>query len=147
MRIKGVSPLIATIILIALTVSIGAIIVGWGRSYIQRQTSCLGISLLIQSVVYDTNTGKYNITVLNNGEQQVIVGRLKVGFVDANGYTQSTNPTITDLQGNQIPSDNAILPGEKILLIAGVPSSISNPAYVYIHHQVCGKVSNDYLLG
>lgn len=74
-------------VLIALTVEVSAIFVGWGRSYVQRQTSCLGISLYIQNVVYDTASGKYNITVVNNGEQQVIAGRLEVGFVDVNGRT------------------------------------------------------------
>jgi len=36
-------------------------------------------------VVYDTAIGKYNITVLNNGEQQVIAGRLTVNFMNIQG--------------------------------------------------------------
>jgi len=130
------------------TISICAIIVGWRRDYVQRQTACLGMSLLIQNVVYDTASGKYNITVLNNGEQQVIAGRLLVVFVDASGAVANIAPSnITDLRENPIPSNSAILPGENVLLIVGLPSGISNPAYVYVYHQVCGKISNDYLIG
>jgi len=98
-------------------------------------------------VVYDTNTSKYNITVLNNGEQQVSAGRLLVAFVDTSGAVGYSSPNVTDLQGNPISTTSAILPNGKVLMIAGLPSGISNPTYVYIYHQICEKISNDYLLG
>jgi len=96
---------------------------------------------------YNTTTGEYQITVDNSGDQQIVAGRLLVAFVDKSGFTQSANPNITDLQGNPISPTSAILPGDKVQLIAGLPSGISNPTYVYIYHQACGKISNDYLLG
>jgi len=133
---------------IALTVEDSAIIVGWGRSYIQKQTSCLGISLLIQNVVYDTNTGKYNITVLNNGEQQVIAERLKVGFVDISGQVDyARNITVYAMDGTQLDHSQPIGTNWKVIIVAGLPSIITRPAYIFINHEICGKISNDYLLG
>jgi len=72
MRIRSVSPLIATIILIALTVAIGAIIVGWGRSYIQKQTICLDVSLEILSVTYNLSSSLiYTVTFINSGSVKI----------------------------------------------------------------------------
>jgi len=108
----------------------------------------MGKTLLIQSVVYDTATGKYNITVLNNGEQQVIADRLKVGFVDISGKVDyALNITVYAMDGAQLSSSQAIQTNWKVIIVAGLPSTISNPAYVFINHEICGKISNDYLLG
>ncbi len=35
---KGVSPLIATVLLIAFTVALGAVVMNWGRGFVQEQT-------------------------------------------------------------------------------------------------------------
>jgi len=112
----------------------------------KKQTSCLGISLLIQNVVYDTATGKYNITVVNNGDQQVIAGRLHINFVNIQGAVDSKRPqSIIYLDGTPINPTQAILPNEKFKMIEG--TSLDDLTYVYITHDVCGKISNDYLVG
>src|SRR3989338_3340522 len=36
---KGVSPLIATVLLIAFAVALGAVVMNWGRSFVQQQTA------------------------------------------------------------------------------------------------------------
>ncbi|MEK6837920.1 MAG: archaellin/type IV pilin N-terminal domain-containing protein, partial [Nanoarchaeota archaeon] len=36
---KGVSPLIATVLLIAFAVALGAVVMNWGRGFVQQQTS------------------------------------------------------------------------------------------------------------
>ncbi|RIB35343.1 MAG: hypothetical protein BXU00_02345 [Candidatus Nanoclepta minutus] len=75
MKIRGVSPLIATIILIALTVSIGAIIVGWGRSYIQKQMICAGMSASLNYKNYSYSGGNnpkiISFDILNSGESVI----------------------------------------------------------------------------
>jgi len=98
--------------------------------------------LYIQNVVYDTVSGKYNITVVNNGEQQVIAGRLEVGFVDVNGRTDySSNVSVYTMDGTLLNSSQVIGTNWKVILVAGLPSTITNPAYVFINHNICGKLA------
>ncbi|MFA4662461.1 archaellin/type IV pilin N-terminal domain-containing protein [Pyrococcus kukulkanii] len=68
MNKKSVSPLIASILLIALTVSIGAMIIGWGRQYVNQRTSCLGMEVTILSATYDSvNSEITSLSAINVG--------------------------------------------------------------------------------
>jgi len=142
MRIRSVSPLIATIILIALTVAIGAIIVGWGRNYIQQQTSCLGVGFEILSLEFDGNNIK-NITVLNTGSTNFTVGSTFVFIVEnAGGQRVTDTRSITKSWG----------PGEIINFYAtgslNVSSIASNkPLKVWMFYSKCSDMpSNFYII-
>jgi len=88
MKIKAVSPLIATIILIALTVALGAIIVGWARGYVSSQVSNLGAQVQILQVSYNDSNGNISILVQNIGSTQLIANNLLVEFSSTNGESQ-----------------------------------------------------------
>jgi len=62
---RAVSPLIATILLIALTISIGAIVIGWGKQYVSTQTKCISADLQVIQTTKGTNN--IDITVYNSG--------------------------------------------------------------------------------
>jgi len=142
MRIKGVSPLIATIILIALTVSIGAIIVGWGRSYIQRQASCLNVGFEILSLEFDGNNIK-NIAVLNTGLINFTVRSTFVFIVE-----NAAGQRIADRKS----IDDTWAPGEiKKFYVTGVldVSTIASnkPLRVWMFYSECSdKPSNFYIV-
>jgi len=85
MKIKAVSPLIATIILIALTVALGAIIVGWARSYVSSEVSNLGAQVQILQVIYNNSNGNMAILVQNIGSTQLVGYNLLVEFSSING--------------------------------------------------------------
>jgi len=87
MKIKAVSPLIATIILIALTVALGAIIVGWARGYVSSQVSNLGAQVQILQVSYNSN-GNISILVQNIGSTQLVTNNILVEFSSTNGNSQ-----------------------------------------------------------
>ena len=121
---KGVSPLIATVLLIAFAVALGAIVMNWGRNYIEnQQTSSENIATLqiecqtevefeITNVDYEGNTtldgadGGIKIT-LNNKKGKTLKG-FAFKFFDENnkGITISKASTKTnssnDLQGLEI---------------------------------------------
>ena len=90
MKIKAVSPLIATIILIALTVALGAIIVGWARGYVSSQVTNLGAQVEVLQVSYDSNGNIANISILaqNIGSTQLIANNLLVKFSSISGISQ-----------------------------------------------------------
>jgi len=150
MRIKGVSPLIATIILIALTVSIGAIIVGWGRSYVQKQTSCLGMSIQLSNL--KGGASAWNITITNIGEQPVLLSRLKGVIILKEGgrevKTVGSGLQFYMLNGIMISNVDiySINPGEAVIAEVAYPNS-GSALYIYFEHELCGEISNRILAG
>jgi len=165
MKIKAVSPLIATIILIALTVALGAIIVGWARGYVSSQVSNLGAQVQILQVIYNSSSGNISILAQNIGSTQLIANNLLVEFSSTNGESQkcplalSGNAqqylecyiyNITDpSSGNSYI--NGTIPQNKIFLINmtvnmnsfGIPSLDGSTIYVYYYDN---PISNGYTI-
>ncbi|MGC9133332.1 MAG: archaellin/type IV pilin N-terminal domain-containing protein [Nanopusillaceae archaeon] len=95
---RSVSPLIATIILIALTVALGAIIVGWARGYVRGQVSNLGAQLEYLSSSCNSsvqisvggkpiNVTSLNLTVSNTGSVDIYPQSLSVEINTLSGET------------------------------------------------------------
>lgn len=75
---KGISPLLLTIILIALAVALGAMIMSWGASKASgNKESCDKIELTVQRafdtdlVCFNADTGKLKIVIKNVGKDPV----------------------------------------------------------------------------
>jgi len=165
MKIKAVSPLIATIILIALTVALGAIIVGWARGYVSSQVSNLGAQVQILQVIYNNSNGNIAILVQNIGSTQLVANDLLVTFSSTNGKSQkcplvlSSNTggylacyvyNITDPSSNT-PYINGTISQNSIFLINmtvnmnsfGITSLTGSTIYVYYYDN---PISNGYTL-
>jgi flagellin-like protein len=165
MKIKAVSPLIATIILIALTVALGAIIVGWARGYVSRQVTNLGAQVEILQVFPNNSNGNITILVQNIGSTQLIANNLLVEFSSTNGESQKC-PLV--LSGNAQgylecyiynitdPSSgnsyiNGTIPSNSIFLINmtvnmnsfGISSLAGSTIYVYYYDN---PISNGYTI-
>ncbi len=159
MNKKSVSPLIASILLIALTVSIGAMIIGWGRQYVQQRTSCLGYSIQIlnapdsdpsdnEIVLNIENTGTASLTysdlknklrfiqVLDNGE---IHPSPWYNSTDATSASVSYYMTLTEQDGTT--EVNSVKPGDVVQARIKVYGNIVQG---YFDIKGCGKVSNDW---
>mgnify|MGYP001772930618 CR=1 FL=1 len=145
---KGISPLIATIVLIALTVAIGAMIVGWGRSYVQQKSECLGYELNILRGIVDTTNNKVILTVENTGTKTI----------DSN-IDRDRFEFIVDIAGSlvscKIGSSNicnisfvpfSIRPGDIVNLEISFNSSYLNSMRSgYFRIRGCDRISNDYI--
>jgi len=148
MRIKSVSPLIATIILIALTVSIGAIIVGWGRSYIQKQMMCTGFSLYISDyrvtnsslVLIVQNTG--NAIDLGRYTLQTYITSNNIAIEDCGYNTSEYNCIVEYLDGRPYSPYDTIKEGIYFMLNLTGYNSTNLPQSVKILIKGCGDVSN-----
>ena len=72
---KGVSPLIATIILIAFTLVVAGLVAGWVTQFAtqQRETfsQCAEARLLIRGGVFNPSTSGLSLTVDNYGKQDL----------------------------------------------------------------------------
>ncbi|AMD29817.1 hypothetical protein Nps_01855 [Candidatus Nanopusillus acidilobi] len=165
MKIKAVSPLIATIILIALTVALGAIIVGWARSYVSRQVTNLGAQVEILQVSYNDSNGNIAILAQNIGSTQLVTNNLLVEFSSTNGESQKCPLALSGNAGGFLacyiynitdPSSgnsyiNGTIPSNSIFLINmtvnmnsfGISSLAGSTVYVYYYDN---PISNGYTL-
>lgn len=93
MNKRGISPLIATVLIIGFTVALAAVIMTWGQSFskgIQEQTEETSTQQITcaQDVVFDitnvcetTTDGTYKITIANNGNKQI--DKFKIRYYEA----------------------------------------------------------------
>ena len=69
---KGVSPLVAVITLIAVTLIIAGFLANWATQFTERQTreiqNCLGAEAIIQGATYDSGTNTLILYVNNRGD-------------------------------------------------------------------------------
>ena len=69
---KGISPLIATIMLIAFTMIVAGILAGWATQFVTQSRSelqfCSKAQLLIQRAYYDNATQTLTIALFNTGD-------------------------------------------------------------------------------
>jgi len=68
---KGISPLIAVIMLIAFTMIVAGILAGWATQFVTTQRSelqfCSKAQVLIQRAYFDDTTNDLNLAVYNTG--------------------------------------------------------------------------------
>jgi flagellin-like protein len=71
MRLKGISPIVASVLLIAFSTIIAAIVGTWAKSYTEAELTslelCKDIDLVSLSFDYNSSTKKGSITVQNVG--------------------------------------------------------------------------------
>ena len=96
MRRKGVSPVIATLLLIVVAVAAAVLTYIWVTGYIGRTTSAAEASQLqerikINAVSYDSNTNSVTISVANIGDVQV---NITAAYVLTEGGTQTCGGTL-----------------------------------------------------
>jgi len=92
--LKGVSPLIGTVLLVAFTIAVAGIISAWVIPYTRRQTALIGEeaetqtycswgSIRLYDLTYCSSTSTLSGKIENNGN--VLLGKIKVSVILTNG--------------------------------------------------------------
>ena len=90
---KGISPLIATVLLIAFAVSIGTMIMNWGRD-VPAAEDCKDVKIELQTIngkplfCYDTLNTKINVMLKNTGNVDVAELRLLVTSASGSDFSK-----------------------------------------------------------
>jgi flagellin-like protein len=90
--LKGISPLVATVLLIAITMTLAGIVAFWGSSFVrtslpsenQTQTlqACTGGSIKLISSSYNSTTGIFSMTIYNDGPQRLTLTNITFIYAD-----------------------------------------------------------------
>jgi len=90
--LKGIDPLVATVLLIAVTMTLAGIIAFWGSSFVrsslpsenQTQTIqvCTGGSIKLISSNYNSTTNTLSITIYNDGSQKLLLTNITFIYPD-----------------------------------------------------------------
>jgi flagellin-like protein len=91
---KGISPLVAVIMLIAFTMIVAGILAGWATRFATDQRNmlekCVRASLLIQTAVYETSTSNITIMLYNPGAVSLRDFNVQVTYDDNGPLMPST---------------------------------------------------------
>ena len=90
--VKGISPLVATVLLIAVTMTLAGIIAFWGSSFVrtslptenQTQTlqACTGGSIKLVSSNYNSSANTLSLTIYNDGVQKLTLTNITFIYSD-----------------------------------------------------------------
>lgn len=105
MRKKGVSPIIASVLLLAVSISIVGIFSGWAPNLVQGVTeetenntyetlSCNEAGIEIRSAFYDTNSGDLTVSLRNTGPKN-LPNISVVAYTDDQTIIDQTETNIT----------------------------------------------------
>lgn len=98
---KGVSPLIAVIVLIAFTLIVAGMLATWASRFARETlptTECFNIDVIIQGATYDNPTSTLNLYVKNRGTMDLTFDTL---FKYQNGTITQAGQTYT-VNGGQL---------------------------------------------
>lgn len=142
---KGVSPLIATVLLIAFAVSLGAVLL----TYMTSLGECGGVSIEISEVdnkpqiCYNSNTNKLDFTLENSGREHIeylkltLTGALNVDNIEVDRTFPRSEASKVSIdyklqylgriqQLKIVPivledNEEVVCPSEKALTVEGIP--------------------------
>ena len=81
---RGMSPLIATVLLMAFAVALGGMIMNWQGG--TKSLDCSEISVTVQQFCYDEATSKIRVEARNTGEEQVASLILRISSPDSGAF-------------------------------------------------------------
>jgi flagellin-like protein len=139
---KGISPLVATVILIAATMSIAGILAYWTTGFIKTRlteaesitggTKCFGAEFELRSGSYDGST--LHLILDNKKTVDLLLTNLFLVYPDNELDTKSLNET---LKGNEIKSltINNVAPG---FLTGEIKTQCPDVSIFFIYSKVAG---------
>ena len=84
---KGISPLIATLLLIAIAVAASVITYSWVMSMIGAQSTQAQTAVRIDNVAFDVDSDSVNVTIRNIGSVSADIVTVGVKLTSASSYT------------------------------------------------------------
>lgn len=130
---KGISPLIATVLILAFTVALAAIIMNWGTGFTKDllKTTSKGstaniacaqdVKLEITSACRDTATGgTYKIAVENNGNRDVVKFNVRMYRSPTEVYSDAIVDTLGPFVADTITTTIQAAQVKKIVIIPSI---------------------------
>lgn len=104
---KGISPIVAAVLLIAVTMTIAGILAYWSASFVEKglptnETQCSLARFVVDTCSYNTTSNK--ITLRLDNRRNVDLSNLKAFIYYANGTVSAAIPLNETLAGNTIKS-------------------------------------------
>ena len=128
MRRRGLSPLVATVLLISATVLGGMLVYQYFQNSVSHAKGLQqDVVLTADAVTLNTNTTLVRVTVLNQGSNNIIIK--SVTLLDQNG-------DLIKAQYVQGSVNQTISPGDKTVIIL---KSTKRPSAVYLQYNEKGK--------
>lgn len=91
---KGISPLVAVIMLIAFTMIVAGILAGWATRFATEQRAtlekCVRANLVIKKAIYDTSSGNISLMLYNAGTVPLKDFLVQVTYDDSGSPIPST---------------------------------------------------------
>lgn len=110
---RGVSPLIATIVLISFTIAIGSLVINWGKQFITAQTQglqqagveCQKENIEIVESKWDNTNKKLSIIIRNMGDVEFKASTINIYLDNASVYSISEDTGfLIELNKSQVKS-------------------------------------------
>lgn len=116
-QLKGISPLVATILLIAFTLIVAGILAGWATQFAsskqQQINQCLDAMLYIQRASYDSATDDLSIVVYN-------AGKVDLNFFLLLSYANATtHPNLVERSNETYNITSGTIKTVKLLNVTG----------------------------
>lgn len=108
---KAVSPLIATVLLVSITLTAIFILSSWSTNFATKQTGLIGgksdtqiqcssAGLAIDNVSYNCTSGKLMMEALNSGSKDLSDFRIQMLLTNATSYSVNAEPNTTLYSGD-----------------------------------------------
>src|SRR3989344_4267586 len=108
---KAVSPLIATVLLMAFAVALGAIVMTWGKEYVEATTEDVSASTLSMR----TCSLDVSLDIMRIGSQTTLCYRNAYGQKAVEFIINNRGSRIDDLQVSLIGKDNVVFTNSSLL--------------------------------
>jgi len=113
MHSKGISPLIATILLIAFVIAVGGVLSGWLVSFTKERTDearirgetdimCSYSGLYVSDADWNDTTGRLSLTVENTGSEDLQEFNMIVIYQNNSAYTLEVSPSSSILEPGDV---------------------------------------------
>lgn len=158
---KGISPIISTVILIAVSITVGVVVATWVTHLIEEQTT--SDKLCAINTLYNIESARFNISggnqlwlkVTNDGDEELY------GFgvmMDNGTYILTMNSTSARLNQGNISSTNELKRKQSAYLIVnltnttsdnvnyqafGLSLTTSNGAEITVTNEACTSISTE----
>ena len=106
---KGISPILATLLLIVIAVAAVIVTYAWVLTFTTTQTTVACRMIGFDSVVIDANTGNITIYVRNKGTETVTIDKVYIDGKDFTSYTNLTTATLSENAVVRITTTNSPL--------------------------------------
>lgn len=101
---KGVSPVIATVLLVVIALILVGVLLSWGQNFVNRNTSdadsaidrkCFGAEITISNCDYNSQSKKLSFIMINSGKVNFKADQnINLILVDADGDLNNSNQNI-----------------------------------------------------